>query len=266
MQSKKNGLILFTKEHPFYNSLAQDSVLKAFANWTLQSQEAMETKVLKEILLSYDYSILSDLHTIEAHKSIHHRSVGSHFLKYIDLVVNEGGKLWGYSAFSEVFREVLLRSIQNQDYKGSVIFLGQSPLALPVIDVLASFGFEDFVFLQLAADRSIQKFMDRELSGLWGVEVSTVDSAAFIQSQKEYSFCFVMEPEYPLQTLEDMSYFHFLSTNSLVFDLVGESNFLFQEVEALGVEVMKFKGIRELWVKILGHKLDEIASKMSKKP
>ncbi len=264
MSNKKSGLILINENHSFYDSLLQDESIAEFVNWKLLKREGMTGRDLKQLLSQYDFTMLSDNHCLDGFKAINHRTVGSHFLKYIDLVSNENGQLWGHSVFSEVFRDMLLQSIQNQDFKGSVIFLGQSPLALPVIDVLASFGFEDFVFLQLFSDRAIQKYIDREASGLLGINISTVDSAAFIQSQKEYSFCFVMESNYPDQTLEDMSYFHFLSTKSLVFDLMGESNFLFKEVQDLGVEVMEFASLRQVWVKILSHKFDELASKMSK--
>lgn len=264
MGERKKGLILFEDGHPFYPSLKENSDLSLSVDWESEKSSGRDTKDLKKRLGQFDFSILGGNYCLQAFKAIQHRSVGSHFLKYVDLVSKENGQLWGHSVFSLVFREVLLKSIQNQDFKGSVIFLGQSALAFPVIDVLAGFGFEDFVFLKLPNSRDQLNLFDQNDFGLLGVEVSAVDSGAFIQSQKEYSFCFVMESVYPQQTLEDMSYFHFLSTNSLVFDLMGNSNFLFKEVKALDVDVMPFPSIQEIWAKTLCHQVDEIASKMGK--
>ena len=48
-----------------------------------------------------------------------------------------------------------------------------------------------------------------------------------------------------------MSYFHFLSSQSMVFDMVGSSNFAFDEVRALGVKTMEFSKIRQVWGKAL---------------
>ena len=178
---------------------------------------------------------------------VSHRSVGSHFLDYIDFIEKKQGLLWGRSIFSDVFFDGLIRAIRNQDFKGPVIFLGNHPSALPTIDVLARFGFEDFVFLDLS-----EKVMDKkkkiyeDLMKFLGIHISAVDARAFIRSQKEFSLCFVMEDEYDSQILEDMSYFHFLSNHSIVFDLSGRSNFLFKEVKALGVDLVENKTLEDI--------------------
>ncbi len=266
MTTKKRlkGQVLFSGSQSFLEKLVADKDLNLSVDWEVLNLDLSKPIGLKETLFNADLSILGDKLCIDAFAAVNHTSVGSHFLKYIDFISCENGKLWGYSVFSQVYKEVLLKSIQNQDFKGSVIFLGQSPLALPVIEVLASFGFKDFVFLELESAHQEVDLFDKKQAGLLGVEISRVDSAAFIQSQKEYSFCFVMESKYPSQTLEDMSYFHFLSSNSLVFDLIGESNFLFREVEALGVEVMGFPSIQEIWIQHLRRRVSETALKLSK--
>ncbi len=264
MKNLLKGLILYSQSHSFYSYLESHPELSQQVKWQAVKDSGLSGKSLKEKIADYDLSIIADENCFNAYEVVKYRAVGSHFLKYIDLVSNQQGTLWGHSIFSEVFREVLLKSIQNQDYKGSVIFLGHSPLALPVIDVLARFGFEDFVFLEMHNSGSEAMIIDNDQSGLLGVKISHVDSADFIQSEKEYSFCFVMEETYPQQILEDMSYFHFLSSNSLVFDLVGDSNFLFKEVAALGVDIMAFATIREIWAEILARRVGELASNLSK--
>ena len=178
---------------------------------------------------------------LKVKKIVARRSVSSHFLNYFDFLENRNGELWGYSLFSDVFYQAILNAIENQDFKGPVIFLGNHPLIYPVFNVLARFGFEEFVFLQLTDEPFDKNLLAEMNKGFWGLKFSSVDSTAFIQSQKEYSMCFVLDQCYSQQILDDMSYFHFLSQRSLVFDLVGNSNFMFKEVKALGVGVVTFR-------------------------
>ena len=251
----KKGLIVFSESESVAHSLAQQ---KLEISWELKQTVNISEKELKLLLKGYDVSVLCDQYSFMGPAIVERRSVGSHFLQYIDLVRKEAGQLWGYSLFSEAFKEVFLSSIQNQDFKGPVIFLGASPLALPIIQILAAFGFDDFVFLTLKEDRSLNKKLMDNLKGLLGIRVSVVDSAAFIQSQKEYSFCFVMSSNYPKQTLEDMSYFHFLSSKSMVFNAIGESNFLFKEIRALEVSVTDFEKILGSWMGALKKNLSNL--------
>jgi hypothetical protein len=258
------GQILYPQGHGFFEQLAREPAFQEIADWDSTALTRMSKQELESLLAEKDVSLLFGKLCFDAYQVVHHRSLDSHFLHYIDLVTYERNQLWGQSVFSQVFHSILLQSIQNQDYKGAVIFLGQSPLVQPVIDVLAGFGFGDFDFLQLPTEKSATSQFDQSKTGLLGVKISAVDSAAFIQSQKEYSFCFVMQSNYPQQTLDDMSYFHFLSANSLVFDLVGESNFLFKEVKALGVGVMGFPELQKLWTQTLRTKIGEVALKLGR--
>ncbi|MEM7646648.1 MAG: hypothetical protein AAF203_07055, partial [Pseudomonadota bacterium] len=64
------------------------------------------------------------------------------------------------------------------------------------------------------------------------------------------------------QILEDMSYFHFLSNQSLVFDLSGHSNFLFPEVRALGVQVIGYQGLQKLALQTHTQKMKEFQASL----
>ncbi len=235
--------------------LGESSEKFDFANQNLSFDDRKSVQPLSK----FPMALISGEASREVTSFIQRRSLGSHFLSYVDFVVNKSGKLWGHSLFVQVFKNVLLKSIQNQDFKGSVIFLGHSSLALPIVDVLASFGFEDFVFLKTGEKDQDFSHLQPNVTGLISTKVSAVDSTAFIQSQKEYSFCFVMEDDYSTRTLEDMSYFHFLSSKSIVFDLSGRSNFLFKEVKALGVTVAEFEPVREIWAQVIAKSLKENA-------
>ena len=263
LSRKLQGLIVGDQKHGLFKSL-QDDIKKekldiVWENTDVDLADRSQFSFLKE----KDFILLQGDHCNNATRVVKKRSVGSHFLSYIDFISVEQGEFWGHSVFSDVFREALLRSIENQDFKGSVIFLGHSPLALPIIGVLASFGFEDFVFLRHAETSYDFSKYDAALSGLINTQISHVDSTDFIQSQKEYSFCFVMEEFYSERTLEDMSYFHFLSSQSMVFDLSGHSNFLFQEVKALGVRVNEFSVVLEIWNRMISEKIGRIALNLS---
>ena len=83
------------------------------------------------------------------------------------------------------------------------------------------------------------KGLKKSTQGIFDIQLSTIDSSNFIQSQKEYSICLVAEKEYSGDEIEDMSYFHFLSAKSMIFDLVGQSNFQYEEVRALGVGIVE---------------------------
>ena len=221
------------------------------------SSESLEQQVKES-----DICVASGNVCLSLSETVKYRSVASHFINYIDFVTKQEGKLWGQSVFSEVFLGVLLKTIQNQDFKGSVIFLGNNPLVLPTLEVLARFGFEDFVFVDLE-DNGDFDYYQKHLSGILKTKISKVDSTAFIRSQKEYSLCFVMRESYSQQTLDDMSYFHFLSSQSIVFDLSGNSNFLFKEVKALGVSVTEHKVIAQLQKQKIVELILQYASKVS---
>lgn len=200
---------------------------------------------LKSKILDKDVILVDPSLRTKISKIVNHRSVKSHFLQYFDYLEKRDGAWWGYSLYSEIFHQILLSAIKNQDYKGSVIFLGVNSLVFPIVEVLTGFGFTDFVFLNCSSESGSIEESLKTYKGFIGAQFSTVDSTTFIQSQKEYSLCFVMDDVYSTQILDDMSYFHFLSTQSMVFDIASSSNFLFKEVKALGVDVVSSEQIQE---------------------
>ncbi len=205
-----------------------------------------------KILTQYDFGVVRGSFCLELAKIVKRRSVGSHFLNYIDFIkVDQKKELWGQCLFKAVLEKVFRNHIKSQDYKGAVIFLGESPLIYPSLGVLSGFGFNDFVFLQSGESGGSLRDYKSALSGLFDVKTNSVNSEAFIQSQKEYSLCFVLENNYTEQTLEDMSYFHFLSSRSMVFNLAGQSNFLFDEVKALGVNVVEYDELSKVYFQML---------------
>ena len=237
------------------NKLVSENKIKL--DWKNEISDSIEEK-----LNLVDFAIVNGDECLEIYKTINHRSVGSHFLNYIDFVFKDDNKSWGYSTFTEAFVEVFRSSIKSHDYKGSVIFLGHNHLVAPTLSALNQFGFNEFVFLELDEPLDVDHYLSHK-TGLFDVKVSKVNSQAFIQSQKEYSLCFSMYDNYPQQTLDDMSYFHFLSNQSMVFDLSGNSNFLFEEVKALGVEVVDYQQVLQVRKKYMMAKFLEIANKMS---
>jgi len=252
------SLLLFSEENQFFNDLKDSDCFGESGPTVVSVEEELEESDVKAKINENDYALLGGSETMRASRVVKRRSVGSHFLNYIDFIYKKDGELWGESIFSRVFREVLLRSIKNQDFKGPVIFLGHSPLSLPIIEVLSGFGFEDFVFLSLNSAKLDTAQYEASATGLINTKVSHVDSTAFIQSQKEYSFCFVMEDHYSRQTLEDMSYFHFLSSQSIVYDLSGRSNFFFDEVIALGVTLTEFSWVKEEWLRVIKDRIQKL--------
>lgn len=259
-------LLVAEYSHTFLQQFVDLPEVKDHFDCECVIQLGLTQQNLKEKATEADISLFADSYCLQPSGFVKRRSVGSHFLNFTDFILNQQGELWGRSVFTEVFRQVLLHSIQNQDFKGPVIFLGKSSYALPIIEVLAAFGFEDFVFLDCGPSPLDISHYNSRKTGLLGTHISSVDSAAFIQSQKEYSFCFVLQSEYDQQILDDMSYFHFLSPQSMVFDLVGQSNFLFKEVRALGVGVTDFSKVSQVWSQRLLFNLKESASKISSNP
>ena len=223
----------------------------------------LQIQDLKKMALEHDLTFVGGQDCLKAKSIIQHRSVSSHFLDYIDCIETIDGKLWGDSIFTHVFQSCLLLARQNQDYKGSVIFLGESPRVLPAIDILAKFGFVDFDFLQVSEALAVFDHVKKQVASLFDTRAAIVDSASFVRSPKEYSLCFVMDDHYSEQTLEDMSYFHFLSNSSLVFDFSGRSNFMFKEVKALGVNVFDFEQLNQLQKQKVAEKLAACAQKVS---
>ena len=191
----KKGLILYSTSGKVAQAFAEVDAGSSRIQWETHQEDLPTKESLKIHLENFDVAILLDDFSFLGPSVVQRRSVGSHFLQYIDLVVREDGQFWGYSLFSEAYREVLLQSIQNQDFKGPVIFLGTSPIALPIIQVLANFGFNDFVFLMLNREKRRSTEILKNMKGLLGITVSSVDSAAFIQSQKEGSKVQILSPQ-----------------------------------------------------------------------
>ena len=183
---------------------------------------------------------------IQLEKYISYQTVRSHFMNYCDYLEKKDGKWWAQSVFSEIFHPIMLDVVRRQKFKGPAIFLGISPLCIPILDTLARVGVNEVAFLKVADEvSSMEEEFHESLGALFGIRFTQVDSTAFIQSEKEYAFCFVAKENYASQVLDDMSYFHFLSQRSTVFDLCRKSNFLFPEVKALGVRVIEEKDLSE---------------------
>lgn len=171
-----------------------------------------------------------------------HMTSSSHFSGHMDCIENYAGRLWGRSLLSHSFEHSFLRLRKSHSLGGRVLFLGSSPLANPLMAVLAKMGFSEFSFLSSGKDFERAK---KQCQTLIGVKVQEVVSTDLIQSSKEYSLCFVLEKNYPDTTLSDLSYFHFLSVQSLVLEMTSGSNFPFSEVKALGTEIVSIDQIRE---------------------
>lgn len=258
--SQKNFKILsIGPQEPVWREDVQGRVTQSLQlHWT--HLESVEVSEFKKLMEDYDLTLIQGPLSLNLHKVLPHRSIGSHFIRYTDCVFLEDRQLWGHAIFSQVIGRILKKYVRDHDAKGPVIFLGEGSLILPTVQTLAQQGFKDFVFLKLVDENTFEPITSAS-TGLLDIKASSVDSNAFIQSQKEYSLCFVMQDEYSMQTLEDISYFHFLSNQSIVFDFSGRSNFSFKEVAALGVESVNFKVLSEAWASILSEKIVQIALK-----
>lgn len=226
---------------------------------SMDNVNPLEVKELNELIKDKDIILIDRELRTSLSRLVQHRSVSSHFIQYFDYLEKREGRWWGYSVYTSIFYQVMVNAIKNKDYKGSVIFLGANPLVLPIMEVLTGFGFVDFVFLDSEDNDSMIPNLAKHTKGFIGIKVSVVDSTAFIQSQQEYSLCFVMNQNYSRQILDDMSYFHFLSSQSIVFDVVGSQNFLFKEVKALGVDIIENGSIVEQSQKAYLSKMEQFA-------
>ncbi len=214
------------------------------------SPDAEKTGLLKK-LKEYPCSFIESSLCVDINQLLHQHSSLSHRLGYSDLVLNKSGSLWGENLFSEAFNHCFMDLMQKHKYQGSVLFLGIQPQATPIIEVLSRFGFTDFVFLDTKEAVSEFAELGERLKRFLKVQITRVDPNHFLKGQKTFSLCFVVDDHYEQQIIEDMSYFHFLSDHSCVFDLSRTSNFLFKEVKALGVEVVEFRTIENSYLKFI---------------
>lgn len=249
MTEKLNLMILTDQKELSQFSIAKNSLLKSTGwSWTHHVLDG-DLDLAEAKIKEHPFTIVEGESCQKVKQLIQFRSLGSHFLNYVDIIENRGGELWGNSLFTRGFQEVLYNVVKAQGSKGSVVFLGRSPLIYPILEVLAQFGFEDFDLL--VVDEKIEQTaaFERMSSSFLKTKITSIHSTALIRSQKEYYLCFVLSDHYSTQIIEDMSYFHFLSTHSFVFDLSAQSNFHFAEVKALGVEVIGFPTIQEHYAK-----------------
>ena len=188
----------------------------------------------------FDLAFLSQHFCLQASEFVHHFSVGSHFLKYADILYWDAGQLWGAGLVEEALAQVFRHNLSIHRKNESVLFVGTGSSFWPIVRTLSQFGCHDFRVLEVGQSIEFDSDFLRKI-GLFQLNLSTIESETFLESQHEYGLCFVMEDQYPQESLEDMSYFHFLSNQSLVFDFSGHSNFAFSDLEQLGVKVVSFK-------------------------
>ena len=222
--------------------------------------EEKDFEISADTIKQFDVSLLNGQGCIEVGDLVHHSNLNLHYIKYFDVIENIKGKLWGDSLFSKSFNQVFLDLRKNRQLAGSVIFLGGAPYYSPIVYTLAKFGYRDFNFLctqeEFATVAKISK-------NLIDVRLHLLDSAELIQSSKEYSLCLVTSLRYPESVLSDISYFHFLSQRSLVLNLVGDTNFPFQEVSALSTEVVGPNSMSDARLAHLRDKILDCAKKLS---
>jgi|GEM_PF-7048079 len=202
--------------------------------------EGLSWDAMANALQPFEVALLCPSRRVDVAKKIESLSVNSHLLSYCDFLERRNDQWWARSLLGNVFNQLLVEVLKIRDFKGPVIFLGYSPLVLPLIEVLGRFGFTDIFFLetQETSNLSQPEFL-RATKPMINLKLSTIDSTAFIQSQREYALCFLLDKHYTTEVLEDMSYFHFLSARSTVFDMSGGSNFQYEEVKALGVHLIE---------------------------
>ncbi len=225
-----------------------------------QTFEEKDFEISLHNLKKFDISFLCGWSCVEVNNIVHRRKLDIHYMNYLDVIENINGNLWGDSLFSHSFKQVFLNLRKNRQLSGSVIFLGGSANLSPIVDTLAKLGFQDFNFL---CNEEEFKHVQQISKNLVRVNLQVLDSTQLIQSSKEYSLCFVSDGQYPDSVLSDISYFHFLSQRSLVLNLVGTSNFPFQEVIALGTEVVDPDSLTDVRQTHLREKILNYAKKLS---
>jgi hypothetical protein len=194
----------------------------------------------QEILLGSDITLLASGLCVDVWPLISRSSVSAHFSHYFDCVTHSRGHLWGESLFTQGFRQSFQRLRHNRSWGQSVIFLGEDSRISPMIEVLATFGFKDFALFNGGRELERAHVLAQRLVG---IKIHKVQSKDLVQSAKEYSLCFICSSQYSDNVLADISYFHFLSVKSLVLKLKEFSNFPFDEVKALGTEVVETQDI-----------------------
>lgn len=254
--NSKNTLICFFDEQSL---IAKHLKARVEKNWQLDFRGKLEDPSQLS-LAEGELAFFQGNICLSLNSKVARRSVGSHFLSYIDWVGVNRGELWGESLFSEAFYQSILGAFKNQNFKGAVIFLGDNPMSVPVVDTLAGFGFSQFDFLNLESENKSFQHIQSRVKGIFDTKASLVDSESFVRSQTEYSLCFVLYDHYEEQILDDMSYFHFLSNKSIVFDLSGQSNFLLKEVKALGVDLVDFDDLMASYMDIVEKRLSQLVS------
>jgi len=222
--------------------------------------EEKDFEISSENLREFGISFLHGQRCVDVNDIVHHRSLDVHYVNYLDVIENKNGKLWGDSLFSKSFRQIFLDLRKNRQLSGSVIFLGGATYLSPIVDTLAKFGFRDFNFLCNEKEFNNVQHLSKNLVG---VDLRVLDSTQLIQSSKEYSLCIITSGQYPESVLSDISYFHFLSQRSLVLNMVGDSNFPFQEVSALGTEVVETGSMNDVRQVLLREKILDYAKKLS---
>lgn len=225
-----------------------------------QCFQEQDFEISTENLKKFDISFLCGQSCVNVNDIVHRRNLDIHYIHYLDVIENKKGELWGDSLFSRSFKQVFLSLRKNRQLSGSIIFLGGAAYLSPIVDTLAKFGFRDFNFL--CKDEEFKQVLQIS-KNLVGVHLQILDSTQLIQSSKEYSLCFVTADQYPESVLSDISYFHFLSQRSLVLNLVGISNFPFQEVSALGTEVVEPGSLTDIRQAQLREKILDYAKKLS---
>lgn len=243
--------------------LASSSEENPTYQWLKQSCD-LEHKIatdLKDILTALRKEkqsiLLMDRLPLQAQSDGFQLSTVSYRLGFADFITCQNNRWIADSLYLNVFFRLLTRTLQKQSLSGLVLFLGLQPLAVPIIEAAHKLGFNHFVFLKTEHSEMEQTEVLERTKAFLNIKIDWMESHEFLNDQRSYALCFVMDQDYEAAVIEDMSYFHFLSENSCVFDIAKARSFQFDGVEDIGVPVVRF----EEWMPLL---LDSIKARENK--
>jgi hypothetical protein len=165
---------------------------------------------------------------------------------YLDHVVLENGHWWARNAFSKALKELIVARAHEVETSKFAYVVGNNFRAISAVMVLIKLGFK---FFKTTLDEDFFEILERHSKRTFGIQIFNLPQKELLTQPSDGSLLVsTTDPELEPLAFEDICYFNFLSTKSVVVD--AQTNFkinkLTTEGEAVGHKIISSLDVQGL--------------------
>jgi hypothetical protein len=142
-------------------------------------------------------------------------------LGVVDHVVFDRGHWWGRSAFSKALKELIVKRAFELETAKFAYIVGNNFRAISAVMVLIKLGFKNF---KTTMDDHFFELLEKQVKRAFGVRLLNIPVKDLLTQPSDGSLLVnTVNPHQDLSTFQDICYFNFLSSRSVVADAQWDS-------------------------------------------